>query len=288
MPDTAILEKSQFDPSYEITRVSNDAEFRRKMRRKRFLNRIVGEVYVGKRAKLVYFRQWLKDLPLAPNSRVLEVGSGDGLFSFTAAKHRPDWHVVGLELNGTEARVCQEVARIEKIDNLQFTAGLLGDQCWTEQFDLIFCLDVLEHISDDAAALREMFTALKPDGTLLVHVPNRSFLDVDNILRTVPDEQAWQINPGHVRAGYTPVELRSVLENAGFEVKEVRETQGRPIAKAHRLYNRFEHPAWARIIILPMIDHLIRQDRKRKWTHGNTVWAHARKPSNTVTIGATS
>ena len=71
------------------------------------------------------------------------------------------------------------------------------------------------------------------------------------------------------------------MERAGFDVIEVRQTQGRPIAKAFRLYERMERPKVARLLILPLIDRLIRQDRKRQWTHGNTVWAHARRPATT-------
>jgi hypothetical protein len=119
---------------------------------------------------------------------------------------------------------------------------------------------------------------MKPGASLLVHVPNRYFLDLKNQMQTVPDDEAWRINPGHVRNGYTSDELRDVLERAGLDVLEVRQTQGRPIAKAHRLYNRFERPSVARIMILPLIDRLTREDQKREWTHGNTVWALARRP----------
>ena len=51
---------------------------------------------------------------------------------------------------------------------------------------------------------------------------------------SVPDEEAWRINPGHVRQGYSPDELRSKLQQAGFEVKAVQMAQGHPITYAHR------------------------------------------------------
>lgn len=278
MSSDATTAAGEFDPHYETTRVTDTAAFLRKLRAKRKLFRWVGEIYVGKRVKLAYFQDWLKGIPLPANPRVLEVGSGDGLFSFVTAATKPDARVVGLELNRTEAEACQTMAQEERLANLHFEPGLLSDHIWRGTFDFVFCLDVLEHIRDDVAALREMFSAMKPGAVLLIHVPNRHYLDVDNVLRTVPDQDAWRINPGHVRNGYAPQELKATLERAGFEIREVCETQGRPIAKAFRLYGRIERFLVARILILPLIDRLIQKDRKREWTHGNTVWTYARKP----------
>ena len=81
-----------FDPAYETTRVADEDAFHRKMKRKRTLSRLLGEVYVGKRVKLVYFRQWIDEIALPSNSKILEVGSGDGVFSFELAKTRRGRH----------------------------------------------------------------------------------------------------------------------------------------------------------------------------------------------------
>jgi len=51
--------------------------------------------------------------------------------------------------------------------NLPFPAG---------QFDAIVCADVLYHIADDNAALRELRRVLRPSGTLIVNVPAHPWL----------------------------------------------------------------------------------------------------------------
>ena len=38
-------------------------------------------------------------------------------------------------------------------------------------FDLIVCLDVMEHVNDDLVAVQEMGRVLTPGGAALVHVP---------------------------------------------------------------------------------------------------------------------
>jgi SAM-dependent methyltransferase len=61
-----------------------------------------------------------------------------------------------------------EVATIER---LPFDDG---------RFDAVVCLDVLEHVEDDVAALSELHRVLRPDGTLILTTPHRGmfgFLD---------------------------------------------------------------------------------------------------------------
>ena len=270
--------RMQSDPAYELKRVTDEQAFYRKLKVKRRLNRWVGEMYVGKRVKLAYFRQWLAMLDIPADARVLEVGSGDGLFCFHAAAALPRASFTGMELNPVEAKVCQRIAEEEKFDNLQFVNGLLDNFRWSEQFDFIFCLDVMEHIEDDVAALRQMLQALKPGGKLLIHVPSRFFKNTDGTVIFISDADAWKINPGHVRPGYTVQELHDKLCTAGFTPRRYRQTQGWHIAKAHELHARSEKSPLRRLLILPMLCYLTWRDMHRPPEHGNTLWMLAERP----------
>lgn len=270
--------QESFDPDYETKRVADEAAFLKKMRTKRLLYRFFGEIYIGRRVKFVYFWKWMARLDIKPGTRILEVGSGDGVFCFGTANRFPQAQVTGLELNGVEARVCATLAKQEQLTNLRFEEGILSGEKWQGQFDLIYSLDVLEHIQEDVAVMREMYAALAEGGSLLVHVPHRTFQETDGRMISVPDAEAWKINPGHVRQGYTPKDLSAKLTSVGFDVKATQMTQGRPIAHAHRLYARVEKVLPLRIAILPIIDYLIRQDMSQTPEHGNTVWAWAQKP----------
>jgi len=269
------------DPDYELKRIANVQTFYRKLLVKRLLSKWIGELYLGRRVKLAYFRRWLDRIALSRTASILEVGSGDGAFAFfTAHKYAPA-AVIGLELNPVEAEGCRRVARRENLRNLNFVTSSIADVAWTDRFDLIYCLDVLEHIDDDVGAMRAMCRALKVGGYLLVHVPNRSYMETDGRIIAVPDEDAWQINPGHIRQGYTPDELATKLTRAGYELLEIQQTQGTPIAYAHKLHNRVQRVLVLRVLILPIIDLLTWIDRGKAPRHGNTVWAWARKhPDN--------
>ena len=265
---------------YEITRVPDEADFHRKMRIKRFLYRFVGELYIGKRSKLRYFRRHLRTLPLHPGATILEVGSGDGLFTLYAAKAVRHVRFTGLELNEIEARVCQAIATREGLNNLTFVPGLLGDKGWSANFDAIFCLDVLEHVREDVAAMREMYDALKPGGTLLTHVPSRTFVDTDGSIKVVSDEEAWRVNPGHVRNGYTAGELHDKLLSAGFRNVRCKRVSGWHIARAHQIHVRNQSPL-RRLLILPLLDFHHWRDARSEQPNGNTIWCWAERPVRT-------
>lgn len=57
-----------------------------------------------------------------------------------------------------------------------------------ESFDVVVCLDVLEHVSDDGTAVEELFRVLRPGGTLILTTPHRGafgFLDPINLPKNV-------------------------------------------------------------------------------------------------------
>lgn len=76
-----------------------------------------------------------------------------------------------------------------------------------ESFDLVTALDVVEHLDDDAAGLKEMHRVLKPDGRALLFVPAFMFL--------------WGVQDdiSHHRRRYRIPELRKVVKSAGFEIE---------------------------------------------------------------------
>jgi SAM-dependent methyltransferase len=102
-------------------------------------------------------------LRLPPQAQILDAGCGSGrnmveLSGFgTAAGLEPSER--GAEV--ARARGVGEVV-VATIDSMPFETG---------RFDLIACLDVLEHIEDDREALRELRRVARPGGVLLITVP---------------------------------------------------------------------------------------------------------------------
>jgi SAM-dependent methyltransferase len=116
--------------------------------------------YRGRRRVI---RAELDRLPLPPGARVLDAGCGSG----RTLQELVDYgDVSGIELN-TEAAA---LARGRALGDVE--VGRLEELPWEDgTFDLITCLDVIEHVPDDTAALAELRRVCRPGGWLLVTVP---------------------------------------------------------------------------------------------------------------------
>jgi 2-polyprenyl-3-methyl-5-hydroxy-6-metoxy-1,4-benzoquinol methylase len=85
------------------------------------------------------------------------------------------------------------------------------------QFDLIVCIDVLEHLPDDQPFLKEVHRVLHPNGQAVVTVPNGDQNLLANRIKgwvgMTPDIY------GHTRAGYTAQELEAALHQAKYIIQ---------------------------------------------------------------------
>ena len=105
----------------------------------------------------------LARLTVPPDARVLDAGCGSGrlLDELTAYGS-----VSGLDMNPDSV----EVARGRGHADVQ--EGAVESLPWEDEtFDLITCLDVVEHTADDRVSMRELRRVLVPGGRLLITVP---------------------------------------------------------------------------------------------------------------------
>lgn len=97
-------------------------------------------------------------------------------------------------------------------------------------FDAVILSEILEHLDDDVAGLREVYRVLKPGGVVAITVPHANYpFSWDPINKTLETLFGTHIQQGifagiwanHVRL-YTQPELRQAVEDAGFRVEEER------------------------------------------------------------------
>lgn len=161
-------------------------------RMKQLVRRVVGEPYVGKRLKLRSASRALDRLRLSPR-RILDAGSEDATFVYWLADRFPNATVLGVDIDDTAISTCRDNRPTRYDQRVDFLATSFAELP-EASFDLVTAFDVLEHIPDDSAALRDLHRAMEPGATLLVHVPRDQWTDRHGRVTRIPDKEAWRIN----------------------------------------------------------------------------------------------
>ncbi len=154
------------------------------------------------------FSRWMADVirPYAGN-RVLELGAGIGNLTTHLVPRASYWATdINPEYldNLDRLRANRPYLRVAHVDATEAATFP------TEQsFDTVIFLNVLEHLTDDGSALRNVYAALENGGTAVVLVPcdPKLFGTLDEVL-------------GHCRR-YTEEQLIAVGQSAGFTVERV-------------------------------------------------------------------
>ena len=218
----------------------------------------------------------LPKLGLRPRN-ILDAGVEDAAFVYWLADRYPEATVTAVDIDDAAMAACL-AARPKKYQNrVNFRVGRFAD-LEPDSFDLITAVDILEHIADDEAAVGELARAITPGGHVLVHVPRDRWLTRSGTVHAVADEDAWRINIGHVRQGYSPEAMRTLLEGGGLVVLDVQTWLGRWGTFAHEFYQRVERPTPLRLLSLPVTDVCAALDRRGGTPEGNAVYARAVRP----------
>ena len=102
-----------------------------------------------------------------PGETVLDVGCGTGATSLALA--RAGAKVTGLDASAALIRVAQDHARASGLA-IDYRSGELAEL--GGQFDLITCMEVIEHVADPEAFVDLLAKRLAPHGLLILSTPN--------------------------------------------------------------------------------------------------------------------
>ena len=169
--------------------------------------------------------------------RVLDVGCGGGILAESMAR-RGAASVLGIDLATKPLRVAQLHALEANVDNIEYrevaAEALAAEQ--PASFDVVTCMEMLEHVPQPAAIVRACAELVKPGGHVFFSTINRNakaflfaIVGAEHVLKLLPKgthEYAKFIRPS---------ELAQACRDAGLSLRQTRGMQYNPLTERYGL-----------------------------------------------------
>lgn len=180
-----------------------------------------------------YFRHYLKRyVPMGEVRDILDGGCGPGHYAHKVASMFPDARILAVDINVSPDWQEHSPA------NVEFRALDLTQYSEVGSRDLIYSVDVLEHIKGNKIVLEKFFTALRSGGFLYLGVPCEDAERYYFPKKWFGQFYEWADHE-HVGEMRKLPELVKLMEEIGFIVVVARHT-----------FTRFGHLAWEAEILL--------------------------------------
>ncbi|MEZ4798898.1 MAG: class I SAM-dependent methyltransferase [Flavobacteriales bacterium] len=165
-------------------------------------------------------RKWRKNAP--EKSHILDAGSGFGQYSYHMSKFSEKNCLLGVDVKEDQIAECNEFFHDLGKQSVFFKVADLTKFKKENAFDLILCVDVMEHILEDVEVLKNFHSSLKEGGMLLISTPS------DQGGSDAHDDDDGSFIEEHVRNGYGMQEMKDKLAIAGFKKKKLHYSYGTP------------------------------------------------------------
>lgn len=180
--------------------------------------------------------EWIMSLTPLAGTKVLDVGCGGGILADSMA--RQGAQVLGIDLANKSLRVAQLhaiEAQTPAIEYREISAEALA----TEQpntYDVVTCMEMLEHVPDPASIVRACADLAKPGGWVFFSTIHRNLKAF--ALAIVAAEYLLKILPQGTHEYsklIAPSELARYCRQAGLELQHTRGLEYNPITQRYRL-----------------------------------------------------
>jgi 2-polyprenyl-6-hydroxyphenyl methylase/3-demethylubiquinone-9 3-methyltransferase len=177
---------------------------------------------------------WIDKHARISGKRVVDIGCGGGILSDSMARRGAD--VLGIDLASKALKVAQLhalEAATPSIEYREVAAEALAEEM-PAAFDVVTCMEMLEHVPEPASVVRACATLLKPGGWLFFSTINRNpkaflfaIVGAEHVLKLLPKgthEYARFIRPS---------ELAQWCRDAGLVLHESRGMEYNPITQRY-------------------------------------------------------
>jgi 2-polyprenyl-6-hydroxyphenyl methylase/3-demethylubiquinone-9 3-methyltransferase len=181
--------------------------------------------------------EWINQrIPLA-GKNVIDVGCGGGILAESMAKKGAT--VTGIDLSEKALKVA-DLHSLESGVQVRYKMIAAEEMAEAEagQFDVVTCMEMLEHVPDPASIIRACTKLVKPGGHVFFSTLNRN--PKSYLFAIIGAEYVLQMLPKgtHDYAKFiTPAELSQDIRNAGLELKMMKGLGYNPFTKMYSLNN---------------------------------------------------
>ena len=179
---------------------------------------------------------WIQQLCPLVGKRVVDVGCGGGILSDSMA--RAGAQVLGIDLSTKPLKVAELHAMEAGTDGVEYreiaVEALAAEQ--PGSFDVVTCMEMLEHVPDPASVVRACATLVKPGGWVFLSTLNRNAKAF--LLAIVGAEYVLNMLPKgtHEYARFLkPSELAQFCRDAGLELQASRGLTYNPVTQRYSL-----------------------------------------------------
>lgn len=178
---------------------------------------------------------WIDERINLNGKKVLDVGCGGGILSESMARRGAK--VTGIDMGEAPlgvARLHQLESGLE-IDYRQITAEALAEEM-PGAFDVVTCLEMLEHVPDPASVIAACYRMVKPGGMVFFSTINRNpkayllaIIGAEYVLKMLPR------GTHDFKKFIRPSELGAWCRSTGLEVKDIVGLTYNPLSKHYSL-----------------------------------------------------
>ncbi|MCE2859260.1 MAG: bifunctional 2-polyprenyl-6-hydroxyphenol methylase/3-demethylubiquinol 3-O-methyltransferase UbiG [Oxalobacteraceae bacterium] len=179
--------------------------------------------------------EWINAIAPVAGKRVVDIGCGGGILAEAIAKKGAT--VTGIDLSEKALKVA-DLHSLESGVAVRYELTSAEDLAAREagQYDIVTCMEMLEHVPDPSAVVKACATLVKPGGQVFFSTLNRNpksylfaIIGAEYVLRLLP-------RGTHDYAKFiTPAELSQYSRNAGLAVEAVKGMTYNPFTKIYSL-----------------------------------------------------
>ncbi|MBV8502517.1 MAG: bifunctional 2-polyprenyl-6-hydroxyphenol methylase/3-demethylubiquinol 3-O-methyltransferase UbiG [Paucibacter sp.] len=179
---------------------------------------------------------WIDSLAQLAGKKVLDVGCGGGILTDSMA--RKGANALGIDLSIKPLKVAQlhaMEAGTENVDYREVAVEALAAEA-PASFDVVTCMEMLEHVPDPASVVRALGQLVRPGGWVFLSTLNRNVKSF--MLAIVGAEYLLKMLPAgtHEYARFIkPSELAQMCREAGLELHSAKGLSYNPLTQAYKL-----------------------------------------------------